>query len=269
MAGEQHASRLVRHWRLLGAACRDGRLARTDAAVLWSVLQMINNSTGIAFTSLSTVADKAGVNARTAPRALRRLCGFGYLVKDERRGKNGSSIYLAGASTDELVSGESVTDESATDGLVPFALTDSSEQQANALTSSSDIPASKNIQPQVPASKAVDHFAAFYDAYPKKVGRPTAEAVWKRKKLDVHADVILADIKASTAPGGRWSNTDKKFIKDPERYLKGEHWADEWAAAQAIPLTGLLPRDARTEDELEANNLASLARFTGGQAWTR
>jgi hypothetical protein len=53
---------------------------------------------------------------------------------------------------------------------------------------------------------------------------------------------------------------EAKFVKDPERYLKGEHWQDEWRSGLGSA-SGLLPRDSRSDDELAEANAAAIARF--------
>lgn len=62
-------------------------------------------------------------------------------------------------------------------------------------------------------------FEDFWDKYDKKVGKPKSEIVWKkinqgaREKIMEHLD--------------RYGQIEKKYRKDPERYLQKECWNDE------------------------------------------
>ena len=63
-------------------------------------------------------------------------------------------------------------------------------------------------------------FLEFWDKYDKKVGKPKAEVYWKkvdqggREKIMQHLDRYVVGV-------------EKKFRKDPERYLKNQCWNDE------------------------------------------
>lgn len=62
-------------------------------------------------------------------------------------------------------------------------------------------------------------FLDFWNKYDKKVGKPKSEILWKkieqgaREKIMEHLD--------------RYGQIEKKYRKDPERYLKNECWNDE------------------------------------------
>lgn len=62
-------------------------------------------------------------------------------------------------------------------------------------------------------------FEDFWNKYDKKVGKPKSEILWKkieqgaREKIMEHLD--------------RYGQIEKKYRKDPERYLKNECWNDE------------------------------------------
>lgn len=263
---------LLARWLLALAASADRRLSRTDLAVLMVILDAINGDSshvgyGTAWKGLKRIASDSRVDRSSAVRSVGRLSQFGYLIR-ESGDRTKSNRYRIGrcalAPSRESTPRRSAASTASCD-LAPWVGANLS--LGVGANSHPDL-AYKNppIEPTHLNPLSGERFAEFYAAYPKKVGRPNAEAIWKRKKLDAHADAILADVVASTATGGRWNNIERKFIKDPERYLKGEHWGDEWDSAQAIPLTGLLPRDERSDDELEAANRASLDRFAGAQA---
>jgi uncharacterized protein YdaU (DUF1376 family) len=66
-------------------------------------------------------------------------------------------------------------------------------------------------------------FDLFWNSYNKKVGKPNSIKVWLKIKPDeelVKLIVLKASADAKAKP-------DSKFRKDPERWLKGQHWLDE------------------------------------------
>lgn len=67
-------------------------------------------------------------------------------------------------------------------------------------------------------------FDDFWNVWPKKEDKKNAMEVWKRKKLDAVADVIIEAVITSKR-GNAWSET--KFIPGPAKYLRGERWNDE------------------------------------------
>lgn len=73
---------LVQRWHLLGAACRDARLSRTDIAVLFVIVDRMDAKTGLSWPGLGTVAKDAGINRSSVVRAVRDLVRLGYLVRD-------------------------------------------------------------------------------------------------------------------------------------------------------------------------------------------
>ena len=76
---------------------------------------------------------------------------------------------------------------------------------------------------QKPSSTAA-RFDAFWAAYPKKVERKKASAIWKRRKLDDQADEIIRDIQRRQTLDRKWLDG---FIQNPTTYLNGDRWKDE------------------------------------------
>lgn len=67
-------------------------------------------------------------------------------------------------------------------------------------------------------------FDLFWQAYPKKRKKKTAQEIWVRKKLDSKAEVLLADINRRLIDDKRWRDG---YIPDPTTYLNQERWSDE------------------------------------------
>jgi len=77
------------------------------------------------------------------------------------------------------------------------------------------------------SSKMTDPlFEEFWDAYSKKVGKQNAVKEWhKQNPSDEVAKQIIKKARLYA------SNTEVKFRKDPERWIKGRHWEDEVVTA--------------------------------------
>lgn len=69
-------------------------------------------------------------------------------------------------------------------------------------------------------------FDLFWDAYGKKKGKPNALKEWV--KLNLENDQPTIDYLIKKAKQQAIAIPDPKFRKDPERWLKGHHWEDEF-----------------------------------------
>lgn len=96
-------------------------------------------------------------------------------------------------------------------------------------------------------------FLAFWDAYPKKVGKSTAWAAWKRDRLDEFALTITTNVEDRKARDGRWLRNDGQFIPDPTTYLNQERWNDEFEA----------PRSSNQRQEVERENTNVAGEWAG------
>jgi len=88
-------------------------------------------------------------------------------------------------------------------------------------------------------------FNEFWNSYNKKVGKPNSIKAWAKinpneELLKLIVQKALADAKAKP---------DSKFRKDPERWLKGQHWLDE-VVIQQEEKTKYLPLG--TDAQIEA-----------------
>jgi len=88
-------------------------------------------------------------------------------------------------------------------------------------------------------------FDLFWDAYDKKVGKPNSIKAWSKIKF---IDGLLEKI-VEKAKADKKAKPDNKFRKDPERWLKGQHWLDEVVIEQA-PEAKELPLG--TDQQVEA-----------------
>ena len=68
-------------------------------------------------------------------------------------------------------------------------------------------------------------FDDFYKHYPRNQNRKAALKIWKRKKFDQIATLLVNDVKNRL--NGEWKNKPKEFIPLASTYLNGERWTDE------------------------------------------
>ena len=71
-------------------------------------------------------------------------------------------------------------------------------------------------------------FDSFWTAYPRKVGKGAALAVWEKMDIDpdLHA-TILSAVNAQSVAGGALNPSDPRFIPHPERWLRNRRFEDE------------------------------------------
>lgn len=83
------------------------------------------------------------------------------------------------------------------------------------------------VTPKRPRSNYPPSFEAFWTAYGKPKGKKAAFAAWKRIAPD---DELAAEIAA--AARRQAEAVEVQFRKDPERWLRGEHWTDSEARSR-------------------------------------
>ena len=83
-----------------------------------------------------------------------------------------------------------------------------------------------------------DGFSEFWEAYGKKKGKEAAIREWKKISPDAELTKIIV-----AAAGLVCEATEERFRKDPERWIKGKHWADEVESGK--PAAYVLPEFMR------------------------
>jgi hypothetical protein len=119
-------------------------------------------------------------------------------------------------------------------------------------TKTNTITIKKHIQPE--------GFDLFWNSYDKKVGKPNALKQWQKIKPDAQLIAIIV----SKAKADKVAKPDNKYRKDPERWLKGQHWLDEVIVEQATKAKELpLGTEQQIEQayRVECGGDPRLARF--------
>lgn len=240
---------LLARWKLAFAAATDSRLAPTDRTVLMVILERMNE-TGVAWPSMVLIARDAKADRSSVVRSLRRLTDCGYLER-ESGDRTASNRYRMGRCN--ATPRREVAPRCKPAPGVGAKQHLSVGAALHPELASLNLPIEPDQETLVPAER----FSDFWAAYPRKEAKPKAEQQWKAKNLAHHADAILADVAARSASGGPWHGTDRKFILLPTTYLGGRRWEDEWSPKRS---GGLLPREARSAQEIKAVNEQTLAR---------
>jgi len=75
-------------------------------------------------------------------------------------------------------------------------------------------------------------FSEFWKAYPRKVGKATAEKAWAKLKVtdELHSTILAALEKHKVSD--QWTKDGGQFIPHPSTWLNQRRWEDELEAAQ-------------------------------------
>jgi uncharacterized protein YdaU (DUF1376 family) len=113
----------------------------------------------------------------------------------------------------------------------------------------------ESIKKQLP-----EGFDLFWNAYDKKVGKPNSLKAWS--KIAFKDDLLQKIVEKARAD--KKAKPDNKFRKDPERWLKGQHWLDEVIVEQVTKPKELpLGTEQQIEEayRVECGGDPRLARF--------
>lgn len=69
-----------------------------------------------------------------------------------------------------------------------------------------------------------NRFDEFWSVYPKREAKRDAQKAWKAKRLDAHADALIADVKNRASNHRQWLDG---FVPLAATYLRGERWNDD------------------------------------------
>jgi hypothetical protein len=83
-------------------------------------------------------------------------------------------------------------------------------------------------------------FDAFYEAYPRKVGKAAAIKAFAKANANAFISIILEDIDHRVC-NGEWGAEKVQFIPYPATYLSGKRWEDEHGIGEQVLNGGVLP----------------------------
>ena len=117
-------------------------------------------------------------------------------------------------------------------------------------------PETKSSKQKPPAKKPAgdypEDFEIFWDLYPKKVGKKTSLAVWKKMTA---AERMLAVEKLPAAKKSpKFTDDNGKWIKDPERWLKSGGWDDEHGSSHDDEMAAMIAARKRAAGGFDASS---------------
>lgn len=184
-----------------------------NAPLKLALLQLANNADddGFSFYSISKMAISCGMSEKTFQRKIADMEKMGILTVERR--SNRPSLYTL--SGDEMgVSLCRLQNPEATESLRTAT--------ESRLVGDRESPVLNNTPNNPPESIIdIDLFTKFWDEYGKKVGKPKAEARFKKLTAEELRLLFIA------LPYYIKSKPDKQFRKDPERWLMHKCWNDE------------------------------------------
>lgn len=71
----------------------------------------------------------------------------------------------------------------------------------------------------------LDGFDDFWVEYRRRQNKQDAKKIWVKKKLHTQKDLIIQAVKKRNQT--EWLNLDKRYIPNPDVFLRGEKWTDE------------------------------------------
>lgn len=257
------------HVRLHVQLLRDDRLGAVEIAVYAGIAVHAELATGEAHPAKSTLARYAGISERGVFKALQNLCSAGYVRVEQRPGR--ASVYVLLPPPELLLPRHDVPPTPAPpagvprhhvpDTLAPRATEqEPRHQEPDDESQGTNTPAAAqqgSLLPAAPAAVITErrgawdlYFDAFWDAYPRKVGKLDARKAWQQaKRLGVDPAAVIAGARAYAAD----PNRDDTYTAHPATWLRAGRWDDD-----PLPARGGAPQ-AQVSGALDT--LAQLGGF--------
>ena len=96
-----------------------------------------------------------------------------------------------------------------------------------------------------------DGFAEFWNAYPRKVNKQGAYAVWCRLKPSEALQATIMEALEAQKVSRQWTAENGAYVPHPRTWIMGRRWEDEaqpQTQAQGIDLTAELARSAKLSE---------------------
>lgn len=245
----------------LFGVCRDNRLTKSAIAVTTVLVDYADKRTGACYPSIDRIVSESGVPRTTAIKSLKRLAQLGHMEATKKVGAISNYLLTRPDTGTRSDSGTRAIPDATS------AISNLRRGKTGPARGTDPVPAPEHEQEKAIEATSKEQterdgsrFDEFYLAYPRKEGRPKAEKAWRGGRLDKLADKILADVIERIGDEGGWKGTEKRFIPLPATYLHGRRWEDEWARKGT---RSALPRDHRSQEEIEAANDEALRRMGG------
>ncbi|HRI12866.1 MAG TPA: helix-turn-helix domain-containing protein [Verrucomicrobiota bacterium] len=221
---------------LLNRAWMVQGLSGTEKLVLIRLADRANEQDQC-FPGQTSLAKDCCLTTRAVRNAIHSLAQKGHLLVVKPATFNQSATYRITPTPPESGSGGE-RDSGAEQDSAPSGTAFRSPPELNSGPLRNGVPPNPNITQREPsenpqrvdgiAAKKVkpsaDGFDAFWELYPNKVAKKSAEKAWA-KTTDADRTAILLDLKSRPA-SKEWTKDGGQFIPHPATYLNGERWND-------------------------------------------
>lgn len=214
-------------------------LPATEKLVLLVIADHADDYGENAYPGIARIARRASVTDRHARRILHDLAARGYLRIDRQRG-GGLDVRADRRPNRYAILGLTSVSGREVNGGTPMSERGDTGVRHGGTPMSSD-PSVDPSENNLSSSEVRDRFAEFWAAYPRKVGKRDAEAVFGRlvRRAAAPSQQTLLDAIALLVAEGR----EMRFIPHPGTWLRQGRWEDEIVVpvAQEAPLVAARP----------------------------
>lgn len=224
-------------------------LSSTEKLIALCVADHANDD-GVAWPSVSRIAERCGLSQRCATKTLGELVGRGVLaVTEEERGTRSRRYRVIAtperhsprlAATPERRSPLTPEQDSGVNRVRGESRSATPERRSATpeRRSPESLRTEKNGQIEAKAEVLhLDGFGDFYAAYPRREKRAAAERAWRKLKPSrAVRDKISARVKHALDTG-EWQINRRRFIPLPASFLNEKRWEDDVTSSASVSST--------------------------------
>ena len=208
-------------------AC-DDRLTKRHIRVLLALYSYRNRDTNLAWPSRKSLSRITGYDESRISVITGELVKLGWLVKDEKPGVGCEyRITVPPHLPDER---RELDDEPVTKTVTPPVTKTVTPPVTKTVTLTNKELNKELNNKNVQSGDCTSLFDMFWAQYPVKRNKKKAKDIWRRKRLDRIAPVIIDDVIRRKQHDQQWL---KGYIPHPTTYLNGERWEDELTSPDA------------------------------------
>lgn len=211
-----------------------------ETKIVWITMLAMANKHGVVEASIPGLADMARVTLREVQGALAKLSAPDEFSRtrdhDGRRIKeiDGGWLILNHAKYREKMNADERRDYLAEKKRESRERGRDVNAESTNVNSGQPESASSTQSEASPKALTPPGFEEFWQAYPKKIGKPAAIRAFKTAKAEKSLPLILKDI-ATRKNGDQWKKSAGQFIPYPATYLNQKRWEDQHETSSFSP----------------------------------
>lgn len=215
-----HELRPLFSWR---SAITHSDLRSTVRHVALTLSLHMNEAGGSCFPSLATLGRESGLGEGAVRNALHELRESGYLHVEEHYRKDGGQTSNTYEATTPDAGGVSAREEGGFTEVEGGPFTEVTPIESDRLRATERATGTSRASTDMVSTPPMDAFDVFWDAYPRKVGKPKARSAWKANAREA------AQIMVGLA---RWADywrrrNEPEFVPHPSTWLNQRRWEDD------------------------------------------